>query len=71
MEDYEETKELYDEIEEIIYLGDLLFPLGDVMNRNAMLPKPGYVEEWWNLELKEKGGVVEDYWNVKIHPWRS
>ncbi len=66
MEDYEETKELYDEIEEIIYLGDLLFPLGDVMNRNAMLPKPGYVEEWWNLELKEKGGVVEDYWNVKI-----
>ena len=66
MDNYEETKELYNEIEEIIYLGDILFPLGDVINRNAMLPKPGYVEEWWNLELKEKGGLVEDYWNVEI-----
>ena len=66
MDNYEETKELYNEIEEIIYLGDILFPLGDVINRNAVLPKPGYVEEWWNLELKEKGGFVEDYWNVEI-----
>ena len=68
MDNYEETKELYDEIEEIIYLGDLLFPLGDVINRNATLPKPGYVEEWWKLELEEKGQVVGsiDEWDVKI-----
>ncbi len=51
--DYEEGKKIYKEIEEIIYLGDILFPLGDVINRNAMLIKPGYVEEWWELELKE------------------
>jgi len=51
----EEGKKLYNNIEEIIYLGDILFPLGDVMNRNSVLLKAGYVEEWWDLELKEKG----------------
>jgi len=51
---HKEAKELYNEIEEIIYLGDVLFPLGDVINRNAVLVKPGYVEEWWGLELEKK-----------------
>jgi len=66
LEDYEETKQVYDEIEEIIYIGDILFPLGDVINRNAVLPKPGYVEEWWNLELEKAGGSVEDYYNISF-----
>ncbi|MBU2576938.1 MAG: DNA polymerase II large subunit [Nanoarchaeota archaeon] len=56
--DFEESKEIYKDVEEIIYLGDILFPLGDVIDRNAMLPKPGYVEEWWELELKEKMEVT-------------
>ena len=64
--DYDETKLLYKEIKEIIYIGDILFPLGDLMNRNATLIKPGYVEEWWNLELKAAGGNVTDYYNVNI-----
>jgi len=50
----EEAKKLYKDIEEIIYLGDLLFPFSDVANRNAKLVKPGYVEEWWKLDLREK-----------------
>ncbi|MBP7708463.1 DNA polymerase II large subunit [Candidatus Pacearchaeota archaeon] len=50
----EEAKKYFKEVEEIIYIGDLLFPLGDVMNRNAELPKPGYVEEWWKLDLEKK-----------------
>ena len=66
MKDYDETKGLYDEIEEIIYLGDILFPLGDVINRNALLVAPGYVEEWWELELEKAGGNVEDCYNVEI-----
>ncbi len=57
----EEAKKLYPDVEEIIYLGDILFPFSDVANRNANLPKPGYVEEWWNLELKEKG--------IKVNPF--
>ncbi len=47
----EEVKALYGDIEEIIYLGDILFPFSDLANRNANLVKPGYVEEWWHLEL--------------------
>jgi DNA polymerase II large subunit len=49
----EEAKKVYNEITEIIYFGDILFPLGDVMNRNYDLIKSGYVEEWWELELKK------------------
>ena len=64
--DYNETKQIYSEIKEIIYLGDLLFPLGDVINRNAVLPNPGYVEEWWKLELEKAGGNVENCWNVDL-----
>jgi DNA polymerase II large subunit len=66
LEDYDEAKMIYKEIEEIIYLGDLLFPLGDVQNRNAKLIKPGYVEEWWDLEAKKEGKIVENYFDVKI-----
>jgi DNA polymerase II large subunit len=56
----EEAKAIYSDIEEIIYLGDILFPFSDVLNRNAQLIKPGYVEEWWNLDLKEKGEILEE-----------
>jgi DNA polymerase II large subunit len=51
---YEEGKKLYKDIQEIIYFGDILFPLGDVINRNYELLKAGYVPEWWFLELKKK-----------------
>ena len=50
----DEARKIYKDTEEIIYLGDILFPFSDVANRNAQLIKPGYVEEWWHLELKEK-----------------
>ncbi len=62
----EEAKTLYKNIEEIIYLGDILFPFSDLVNRNAKLIKPGYVEEWWNLDLEKKGGKVEDYFKVNF-----
>ena len=50
----DEARKIYKDVEEIIYLGDILFPFSDVANRNAKLIKAGYVEEWWHLELKEK-----------------
>ena len=49
-----EAKKIYNNVEEIIYLGDILFPFSDVANRNSVLLKPGYVEEWWHLDLEEK-----------------
>ncbi len=60
IEDFEESKRIYQEVEEILYLGDILFPVGDVINRNYELLKPGYVEEWWNLELEKASGKLEE-----------
>lgn len=54
-----EAKKIYNDVEEIIYLGDLLFPFSDLANRNANLIKPGYVEEWWRLELREVNPELE------------
>lgn len=54
----EEAEKLYSDIEEIIYLGDILFPFSDLANRNYGLIKPGYVEEWWELDLKKNSGLA-------------
>ena len=64
----EEGKKIYNEIIEIIYLGDILFSLGDVINRNYELLKPGYVEEWWELELEKisEGKEKIDKFNVSF-----
>lgn len=69
LETLEEARKCYNEIEEIIYLGDILFPFSDVINRNAELVKAGYVEEWWRLDLKRKDAEFEsliDYRNVSF-----
>ncbi len=55
--DYEEAKRIYCDVEEIIYLGDILFPVGDVIDRNFDLLKPGYVEEWWVAETGISGDI--------------
>jgi DNA polymerase II large subunit len=49
----EEARKIYSGLKEIIYFGDILFPFGDVLNRNYNLIKAGYVEEWWMLELQK------------------
>jgi DNA polymerase II large subunit len=64
--DLEVAKKIYREVEEIVYLGDILFPLGDVMNRNSELVRPGYVEEWWGLDLGKAGGCVDNEYNVDL-----
>jgi len=55
----EEAHKLYPDVEEIIYLGDILFPFSDLANRNYNLIKPGYVEEWWKLDLRKKSPESE------------
>jgi len=63
----EEAKKFYPDVEEIIYLGDILFSLGDLSNRNHELIKPGYVEEWWKLELMEKNlDLKTDHFNLSF-----
>ncbi|MEK6945704.1 MAG: DNA polymerase II large subunit [Nanoarchaeota archaeon] len=55
----EDAKRIYPDVEEIIYLGDILFPFGDLANRNAELITPGYVEEWWKLDLRKANPEFE------------
>lgn len=63
----EEAKKAYKDVSEIIYLGDILVSLGDVMNRKYDLIKPGYVEEWWVLDLKKKASELGD--KIEIDPF--
>ena len=66
----EEANAIYPHVEEILFLGDILLPFSDVLNRNHELIKPGYVEEWWFLELLEKDSSFKeknfDYYNLPI-----
>jgi DNA polymerase II large subunit len=65
----EEAKKLYKDTKEIIYFGDILISFGDVANRNYELLKPGYVEEWWELDLKKRSNgeaKIEDKFNVNF-----
>jgi len=55
----EEVFEIKKEIKEILYMGDILISYGDFFDRNYPLMPCGYNEEWWALELEEKGGKVE------------
>jgi DNA polymerase II large subunit len=67
----EEAKKLYPDVEEIIYLGDILFPFSDVTNRNATFIRPGYVEEWWKLELRQKDAEIEKTINCLNVPFEQ
>jgi len=59
IEDTDEAKKVYNDVDEILYLGDILFSFGDVVNRNHELLKPGYCEDWWELELRRNSGGKE------------
>jgi DNA polymerase II large subunit len=47
------AKELFPDIKEILFLGDILFGFGEFSENNHRLVPSGYVEEWWALELEE------------------
>ncbi len=62
----DEAERIYGDVGEITYLGDLLVPYADFLNRNQKLEKAGYVSEWWNLQLKKAGGKVENPKKIKV-----
>ena len=62
VETREEAKELEHDIEEILFLGDVLVTFGEfVENGKKLLPSP-YVSEWWEKELVK---ALEEQ-NVKL-----
>lgn len=50
LDNEEEAKKVLHEVEEIIYLGDLLISYGDFLDRGHVLVPVGYCEEWWMQE---------------------
>ncbi|MCK4319775.1 DNA polymerase II large subunit [Candidatus Micrarchaeota archaeon] len=51
----EEAIELNENVEKVLFLGDMLVTYGDFRKSNHPLLPSGYCEEWWEEELKEKG----------------
>ncbi|MEM4190070.1 MAG: DNA polymerase II large subunit, partial [Candidatus Caldarchaeum sp.] len=43
-----------DNIEQILFLGDILVSVGDCVENNVELRPPGYCEEWWRNDLAAK-----------------
>ena len=53
LENLEQAKEVVKEIDEVIFLGDMLINYGDFYDRAHKLITPGFCEEWWGLYLKK------------------
>lgn len=50
----EQAKEYNKNVEEVLFLGDILFNYGDFSENGHSLVPAGYCPEWWSLELKKK-----------------
>ncbi|MBI2499353.1 DNA polymerase II large subunit [Candidatus Woesearchaeota archaeon] len=50
LETVEDANRVSKDVDEILYLGDILINYGDFLNRAHVLVPPGYCEEWWMLE---------------------
>ena len=53
VETEKKAREIYDDVEEIIFLGDILICYGDFTDRGHSLVPAGYCEEWWVQELEK------------------
>jgi DNA polymerase II large subunit len=52
IETIQDAKQCKNEIQQIIYLGDILFSYGDFSENNHRLVPVGYCEEWWIQEFE-------------------
>ncbi len=76
LEDPEQAKKVAKDVEEILFLGDILINYGDFLNRAHKLVPCGYNEDWFSVEtgIKEKKISVEEAKklclekNLPLHP---
>lgn len=59
LNNYDEAKLVQGKVLEIIYLGDMLVPYGDFANRNHVLDKAGFVEQYWLEMVLSKEEKIE------------
>ncbi len=50
----EEAKQVNKEVEEILFLGDIMFNYGDFSENGHRLVPAGYCPEWWVMELEKE-----------------
>ncbi|MBI2148708.1 DNA polymerase II large subunit [Candidatus Woesearchaeota archaeon] len=53
IETEEQARSIVREIEEVLFLGDILINYGYFLNRGHVLAPVGYNEDWWVLELEK------------------
>ncbi len=82
LETEEQAKKVFNEIEEVIFLGDILIDYGDFFNRGHKLVPCGYNEDWWLQEVKKKNKEfnkknvktfnealeISKKYNIPLHP---
>ncbi len=56
----EEAEKLKNDIDSILFLGDMLVPFGDFLKSNHPLIPGGWCEEWWLKEVEAKGVVPSE-----------
>jgi len=78
----DQLEKLGEDIDSILYLGDILFNFGDFLEQNHLLMPSPFVEEWWSEIVESKGAALdsnslksfEDHvnfskrYNIPLHP---
>ena len=60
------------EMKEVLFLGDFLVNYAEFFNRGKHFEKPGYVEEWYAVELEKALGKEKNFTAEKvIENWRE
>jgi DNA polymerase II large subunit len=59
LEKIEQFQDLKDEVEKILFLGDMLIPFGDFRKSGHPLVPLGFCEEWWHKILLKKSNENE------------
>ncbi|MEM1583562.1 MAG: DNA polymerase II large subunit [Nitrososphaerota archaeon] len=52
LENHTKYEKIKDKIEKILFLGDILVSVGDLIENNVKIHRPGFCEEWWCEELR-------------------
>jgi len=63
VESVDEARKIVDDVESILFLGDILIGFGEFLENNKPLEPCGYVEEWWALQLEK--AVKESYTTIE------
>jgi len=84
IDDIDEAKELQNNVDKILDLGEIGVPFGEFVENNHPLAPASYVQEWWELDYNDAGGDVQSFeydsvtiqeaielseeYNIPLHP---